>query len=72
MTGMLMTNRMPLKIIKVLRPSQSANDYIRIELTDRNNDIAIIVFQAGALAIYHRPEAVKAQLVNIMPSDLPL
>jgi hypothetical protein len=34
--------------------------------------IAIIVFQAGALAIYHRPEAVKAQLVNIMPSDLPL
>ena len=55
------------------RPAKKGgNDYIRIELTDRNNDIAIIVFQAGALAIYHRPEAVKAQLVNIMPSDLPL
>ena len=55
------------------RPAKKGgNDYIRIKLTDRNNDIAIIVFQAGALAIYHRPEAVKAQLVNIMPSDLPL
>jgi hypothetical protein len=55
------------------RPAKKGGDgYIRIELTDRNNDVAIIVFQAGDLAIYHRPEAVKAHLVNIMPSDLPL